>query len=161
MKTSVRFTSWFNPRREHPANVADNEEEILDEEAYDAEQAIDDPPEEAQEDDELPEHFVVDDAEPPDEDDGADAPLGDDLGDEPEEAGGDLDDLVADFVDVLSVTARKLQHFTKGRGWTERPAEGRGTGRGRDKKRGRGRGSVPWSASQRQPPRRPDGRFDA
>ena len=157
MKTSVRFTSRFNPRREHPANVADNEEEVLDEEAYDADPAVDDPPEELPEDEELPD----DDAEPPEEDDGADAPPEDDFGDEPEEAGGDLDDLVADFVDVLSVTARKLQHFTKGRGWTERPAEGRGTGRGRDKKRGRGRGSTQRGTSQRQPPRRPDARFDA
>ena len=112
MKTSVRFTSRFNPsRREHPANVADNEEEIFDEEAHDAEPAIDEPPEEPPEDDELPD----DDAEPLEEDDGAGAPPEDDLGDEPEEAEGDLDDLVADFVDVLSVTARKLQHFTKGR----------------------------------------------
>ena len=48
MKTSVRFTSRFNPsqRREHPANVADNEDEILDEEAIDAEPAIEEPPEE-------------------------------------------------------------------------------------------------------------------
>ncbi len=53
MKTSVRFTSRFNPRREHPANVADTEADNLDEEAYDAEQAFGDPPEEPPEEDDI------------------------------------------------------------------------------------------------------------
>ena len=31
--------------------------------------------------------------------------------------------MVEQFVDVLSVTAKKLQHFTKGRGWTDQPKD--------------------------------------
>ena len=55
---------------------------------------------------------------------------------------------VTEFNEVLSVTAKRLQDFTRGRGWTDRPAAAAssksasysGPVRGAPKKRGRGRG---------------------
>ena len=80
---------------------------------------------------------------------------------EDENPSTELKGQITDIFDALSATAKRLQQFTQGRGWTDRFPD-RARGRKRDKGRGsgtRGRGSAGTSPGSAAPPRGADGRF--